>query len=122
MVQVDATAVLAYNDALAIGVLKGLRKLGVAVPEEVSVVGFDNIIFDELVRGEQRLESLFYFQQVIERLKSSGCDAVVLGCTELPLLVGNEESPLPVLDSTRILARAALRYALDQPQDAKGAK
>lgn len=47
--QVDATAVLAYNDALAIGVLKGLRKLGIAVPEEISVVGFDNIIFDELV-------------------------------------------------------------------------
>ena len=47
--RVDATAVLAYNDALAIGVLKGLRKLDIAVPEEISVVGFDNIIFDELV-------------------------------------------------------------------------
>jgi LacI family transcriptional regulator len=47
--QVDATAVVAYNDALAIGVLKGLRRLGVAVPDEVSVVGFDNIFFDELV-------------------------------------------------------------------------
>jgi LacI family transcriptional regulator len=47
--QADATAVLAYNDALAIGVMKGLRKLGIAVPEEISVVGFDNIIFDELV-------------------------------------------------------------------------
>jgi DNA-binding LacI/PurR family transcriptional regulator len=45
----DATAVLAYNDALAIGVMKGLRRLGIAVPDEVSVVGFDNIIFDELV-------------------------------------------------------------------------
>ncbi len=49
VVQVDATAVLAYNDSLAIGVMKGLRKLGVSVPEEVSVVGFDNIIFDEMV-------------------------------------------------------------------------
>lgn len=47
--QSDATAVLAYNDALAIGVMKGLRKLGIAVPAEVSVVGFDNIMFDELV-------------------------------------------------------------------------
>jgi DNA-binding LacI/PurR family transcriptional regulator len=45
----DATAVLAYNDQLAIGVLKGLRKLGVHVPDDVSVVGFDNIMFDELV-------------------------------------------------------------------------
>jgi DNA-binding LacI/PurR family transcriptional regulator len=47
--QLDTTAVLAYNDALAIGVLKGLRKLGVAVPDDVSVVGFDNILFDDLV-------------------------------------------------------------------------
>jgi DNA-binding LacI/PurR family transcriptional regulator len=47
--QVDATAVLAYNDPIAIGVMKGLRKLGIAVPDEVSVVGFDNIMFDELV-------------------------------------------------------------------------
>jgi aspartate racemase len=72
----------------------------------------NEIIFDELVRGQQKLDSLFYFQQVIEKLKSLGCDAVVLGCTELPLLVGNTETPLPTLDSTRILARAALRYAL----------
>jgi DNA-binding LacI/PurR family transcriptional regulator len=49
VVQVDATAVLAYNDSLAIGVMKGLRKLGIAVPDEVSVVGFDNIVFDEMV-------------------------------------------------------------------------
>ena|SRR5947209_5103061 len=83
------------------------------LPSREQQENINNIIFNELVRGEQRLESLFYFQQVIERLKSSGCDAVVLGCTELPLLVGNEESPLPVLDSTRILARAALKYALD---------
>jgi DNA-binding LacI/PurR family transcriptional regulator len=47
--QVDARAVLAYNDPLAIGVMKGLRKLGIAVPAEVSVVGFDNIIYDEMV-------------------------------------------------------------------------
>jgi DNA-binding LacI/PurR family transcriptional regulator len=47
--QFDATAVLAYNDALAIGVMRGLRRLGIAVPNEVSIVGFDNIIFDELV-------------------------------------------------------------------------
>jgi LacI family transcriptional regulator len=45
----DATAVLAYNDALAIGVMKGLRRLDIAVPDEVSVVGFDNITLDELV-------------------------------------------------------------------------
>jgi len=64
------------------------------------------------VRGQQTPESLFYFEQVIESFKIQGCDAVVLGCTELPLLVNENESPLPALDSTRTLARAALRYAL----------
>jgi aspartate racemase len=91
-----------------------LKELGIdcirPTPEQQERV--NDIIFDELVRGEQLLGSLFYFQQVIERLKTLGCDAVVLGCTELPLLVGDEETPLPALDSTRILARAALRYAL----------
>ena len=72
----------------------------------------NSIIFDELVRGEQSVNALFYFEQVIESLKLKGCDAVVLGCTELPLLVSDRESPLPALDSTRILARAALRHAL----------
>jgi aspartate racemase len=72
----------------------------------------NTIIFDELVRGLQTPESLFYFEQVIESLKLQGCDAIVLGCTELPLLVSESESPLPALDSTRTLARAALRHAL----------
>jgi aspartate racemase len=72
----------------------------------------NSIIFDELVRGKQLPESLRYFQRVIDDLKSQGCDAVVLGCTEIPLLVSDATSPLPTLDSTRLLARAALREAL----------
>ncbi|MBV8843993.1 MAG: amino acid racemase [Bryobacterales bacterium] len=77
------------------------------------------IIFEELVYGRFRLEALRYFQQVIQRMHEAGCDAVVLGCTEIPLLVQPEDSPLPVLDSTRLLARAALKRAAgDQsPQD-----
>jgi aspartate racemase len=73
----------------------------------------NQIIFDELVRGEQKPESLLYFRQVIQEFKSNNCDAVVLGCTEIPLLVNDENSPLPTLDSTRILARAALRHSVD---------
>jgi aspartate racemase len=72
----------------------------------------NNIIFDELVLGRQTDESLFYFEQVIESFKVQGCDAVVLGCTEIPLLVSEIDSPLPTLDSSRILARAAIRHAL----------
>lgn len=69
------------------------------------------IIFDELVTGLFRDESRAFFNQVIERLKNNGCDAVILGCTEIPLLVREENSPLPILDSTRLLAKAALRKA-----------
>lgn len=91
-----------------------LQKLGIGCvcPSKEQRKNINNIIFDELVRGIQKLESLFYVQQAIEQMKNQGCDAVVLGCTELPLLVTEEDSPLPTLDSTRLLARAALQYAL----------
>ena len=91
-----------------------LEKLGIGCvcPTKEQRKNINNIIFDELVRGIQTLESLFYMQQTIEQMKNEGCDAVVLGCTEIPLLMSDEDSPLPTLDSTRLLARAALREAL----------
>jgi aspartate racemase len=73
----------------------------------------DRIIYDELVNGRFTAEAVGYFQRVIERMKGEGCDAVVLGCTEIPLIVNDANSPLPTLDSTRLLARAALRRAVD---------
>lgn len=73
----------------------------------------DAIIMDELVNGVFTDESQRYLQQVIGRLSDEGCDAVVLGCTEIPLLIDDTTSPLPTLDSTRILARAALRKSLE---------
>ncbi len=72
----------------------------------------DQIIFDELVHAVFTPAALAYFQQVIGHLKERGCDAVVLGCTEIPLLVNDANSPLPTLDSTRLLARAALQRAV----------
>ena len=71
-----------------------------------------HIIFDELVNGIFTGESRTYFQRVIGGMSNQGCDAVVLGCTEIPLLIDDATSPLPTLDSTRILARAAIRRAL----------
>ena len=82
------------------------------VPNAEESARIDHIIFDELVNGIFTPESRTYFQQVIGRMSHEGCDAVVLGCTEIPLIVDDVTSPLPTLDSTRILARAALRYAL----------
>jgi aspartate racemase len=72
----------------------------------------DEIIFTELVQGRFEAISRRFFQRVIRRLEKRGCDAVALSCTEIPLLVRATDSPLPTLDSTRTLARAALREAL----------
>jgi aspartate racemase len=72
----------------------------------------NRIIFDELVYGVFKPESIATFQQVIQRLKDAGCDAVVLGGTEIPLIINDANSPLPTLDSTRLLARAALQRAV----------
>ncbi len=72
----------------------------------------NRIIMDELVYGVFKPEAVAYFQRVIARMKDEGCDAVVLGCTEIPLIIDDANSPLPTLDSTRLLARAALRRAV----------
>ena len=98
-----------------------LTKAGIEfrVPSPIDRGKINTIIFDELVNGVFRSESLGVFRAVIDRLKSEGCDAVVLGCTEIPLLVSQENSSLPVLDSTRLLARAAIKKATGQGEAAR---
>jgi len=93
-----------------------LHKFGIAceIPDEDEREMIDAVIFKELVNGVFREETRLYFNAVIQRLKNRDCDAVVLGCTEIPLLVDPHDCPLPTLDSTRLLARAALREALQQ--------
>lgn len=81
----------------------------------------NRIIFDELVYGKFPAEALTYLKNVIGRMAGEGCDAVALCCTELPLLLRAEDSPLPILDSTRLLARAALRRACPAPAEANPA-
>ncbi len=88
--------------------------IGWTIPSEEEREKINEIIFNELVYGRFLDESRRYLEGVIERLKAQGCDAVVLGCTELPLIISDETSPLPTLDSTRILARAALRKAIGE--------
>jgi aspartate racemase len=82
------------------------------IPDEDDRDKIDTIIFKELVNGIFPEESRLYFNEVVQKLKDRGCDAVILGCTELPLLVATDDCPLPTLDSTRLLARAALKEAL----------
>jgi aspartate racemase len=82
------------------------------IPDRTDFELVDRIIFDELVNGVFSTESRQAYQAVIERLAARGCDAVALVCTEIPLLIGPEDSPLPTLDSTRLLARAAVEHAV----------
>jgi aspartate racemase len=81
-------------------------------PEPAERDEINRIIMDELVCGELKPSAVEYFQRVMEKMKRAGCDAVVLGCTEIPLIMNDANSPLPTLDSTRLLARAALRHAV----------
>jgi len=83
------------------------------IPEVADREKINQIIFKELVNGIFLETSRLYFNEVAEELKGRGCDAVVLGCTEIPLIVNPEDTPLPTLDSTRLLARAALKKALE---------
>ncbi len=115
---------------------KGYRRLGITgtrwlaastvYPEQLEALGLEylrptdserdeigRLIMDELVHGVFKAETVDYFRQVIQHLKDRGCDAVVLGCTEIPLIISDDNSPLPTLDSTRLLARAALYRAIE---------
>lgn len=117
-------------------VRRGLRKIGITgthwlvqsevYPERLRAHGLEfarpseeerlevgRLIMDELVCGIQTPQQVAYLARVIDGLQAQGCDAVVLGCTELPLVMNDGNSPLPTLDSTRLLARAALRRAIE---------
>ena len=117
---------------------RGFRKLGITgtrwlidsevYPQKIEAEGLawlrptdaerdetNRIIMDELVQSIFTPEAVAAYQRVMDRMKTEGCDAVVLGCTEIPLIMNDGNSPLPTLDSTRLLARAALERAVRAP-------
>jgi aspartate racemase len=81
-------------------------------PGEADRKVVDDIIFEELVKGVFTEASRLRYNEAIARMKTQGCDCVILGCTEIPLLVRDDDCPLPTLDSTRLLARAAVDASL----------
>jgi aspartate racemase len=87
------------------------RGLEYVRPNAAERAEINRIIFEELIAGVFTPEAIASFRRVMDRMKDEGCDAVVLGCTEIPLIINDSNSPLPTLDSTRLLARAALRRA-----------
>ncbi|MFT3779777.1 MAG: amino acid racemase [Ottowia sp.] len=81
-------------------------------PTEAQRLEMGRRIMDELVPGRIEFATVRYFQSVVEHFRDVGCDAVILGCTEIPLVLSDANAALPTLDSTRLLARAALDRAL----------
>jgi aspartate racemase len=92
--------------------------LDVLVPDEQDRAGVHRIIYEELVRGEVREDSRQLYREVIGRLVERGAQAIILGCTEIMLLVGQQDSPVPILDTTTIHAVAAVDHALGVVPDA----
>lgn len=86
--------------------------IALEIPESAVRDRINTIILKQLVNGILPEETRLYFNEVMEDLKKRGCDAAVLGCTEIPLIVRSDDTPLPTLDSTRLLAKAALTKAL----------
>ena len=124
---VDSVADVACERGFSKLALTGTRWLvdGPVYPEKLAARGLEcvrpsaaerlemnRIIMEELVYSTFKPESTSYFQGVIEGLKDQGCDCVILGCTEIPLIINDDNSSLPTLDSTRLLARTALHHAL----------
>jgi aspartate racemase len=94
---------------------RALDKRGIEwrIPGEADRAAINRTIFEELVNAVFTDEGRAMFNRVMADLKAEGCDAAVLGCTEIPLIVRPEEAPLPTLDSTRLLAKAALARSLE---------
>ena len=88
------------------------RGLAYVRPDAAEREEINRIIMEELVYGVFKPEAVAYHQRVIKRMRGEGCDAVILGCTEIPLIMNDENSALATLDSTRLLARAALVRAV----------
>lgn len=93
---------------------RACKGLGIecVMPEGEEMQELDRIIWSDLLTGKVVQSSVDYYVSVIERHSLLGCDAVVLGCTEIPLLISDSNSPLPTLDSTRLLAKEAVRQAI----------
>ena len=91
------------------------------IPDTADRNSIHTAIFEELCQGVFRQQTIGHFIDTIERLKEKGAECVILGCTEIPLIITEDNSPLPILDSTRLLARYAVQLAIsDQTLPSSG--
>jgi aspartate racemase len=95
-----------YRDRLA---SHGLRTL---TPNETDRTDVHRIVFEELCLGRTEEPSRQTYRRVIQDLVNDGAQAIIFGCTEIGLLIGQKDSPVPVFDTTELHAKAAARYAM----------
>ncbi len=86
----------------------------VLIPDEADRGTVHRVIYEELVKGELRDDSRIAFLEIIARLQSRGAEGVILGCTEIPLLVHQADVAIPIFNTTRIHAEAAVEWALEE--------
>ncbi|MGD8599266.1 MAG: amino acid racemase, partial [Anaerolineae bacterium] len=96
-----------YQDAL------GHHNINVLVPDADDQTYVNRVIYEELVAGQIRATSRQDYVDIIRRLEAQGAQGVILGCTEIPLLVSEADTDLPLFDTTAIHAEVALQYALE---------
>lgn len=97
-----------------VGRLRDVHGIEAIVPDDAARADVHRIIYDELCHGNVKTESRQVYQHTIEALAQAGAQAVILGCTEITLLIRAEDSALPVFDTTALHAQAAVDWALNE--------
>jgi aspartate racemase len=92
--------------------LRDRHGIDVVIPDEAARAAIHRIIYEELCQGEVKAASKAEYLARIEQLRAAGADGVILGCTEITMLIGQSDLDLPVFDTTRIHAEAAMQFAL----------
>ncbi|MBI5388811.1 amino acid racemase [Candidatus Woesearchaeota archaeon] len=94
---------------------KPLQEKGIVslVPEEAEQKIINDIIYQQIVPGVVKKDSVTRIVHIIAGFQKKGCDAIILGCTELPIVITAKNSPLPYIDTTRLLAEKALAHSLN---------
>jgi aspartate racemase len=99
------------------GRLEEMFNLKVLIPDEADMEIVHNVIYDELVSGVLKLESKEAYLRIMNKLAEHGAQGIILGCTEIGQLVNQEDTPIPLFDTTWIHAQAAVNYALDASEN-----
>ena len=104
------------------GRLTDRHGLTVIIPDPADRAIVHRVIYDELCQGEVRAESRAQYREILQRLVEAGAEGIILGCTEIALLVGPDDAPVPLFDTTALHARAAAAWALDEAEDPAAAR